>query len=466
MEGANSMLSNTEKTMEKVVALCKARGFVYPGSEIYGGLSNTWDYGPLGVEFKNNVKRAWWKKFVQESPYNVGLDSAILMNPQTWVASGHVGGFSDPLMDCKACKTRHRADKLIEDTGVNPAGWSFEQMSDYIKANKIVCPECGACDFTDIRKFNLMFKTFQGVTEDAKNELYLRPETAQGIFVNFPNIQRTTRRKIPFGVCQIGKSFRNEITPGNFTFRTREFEQMELEFFCKPGTELEWFSYWKDYCHKWLLSLGMRDENLRLRDHEQKELSHYSNATTDFEYLFPFGWGELWGVASRTNFDLTQHQNTSGKSLEYFDQTTNEKYLPYVVEPSLGADRVALAFLCDAYDEEVVDAEKNDTRVVMHLHPALAPMKAAILPLSKKLSEGARKVHDLLAKRFMVEYDDAGSIGKRYRRQDEIGTPMCVTYDFDSETDGCVTVRDRDTMEQIRLPIDELTAFIEKRLDF
>ena len=466
MEGANSMLSNTEKTMEKVVALCKARGFVYPGSEIYGGLSNTWDYGPLGVEFKNNVKRAWWKKFVQESPYNVGLDSAILMNPQTWVASGHVGGFSDPLMDCKACKTRHRADKLIEDTGVNPAGWSFEQMSDYIKANKIVCPECGACDFTDIRKFNLMFKTFQGVTEDAKNELYLRPETAQGIFVNFPNIQRTTRRKIPFGVCQIGKSFRNEITPGNFTFRTREFEQMELEFFCKPGTELEWFSYWKDYCHKWLLSLGMRDENLRLRDHEQKELSHYSNATTDFEYLFPFGWGELWGVASRTNFDLTQHQNTSGKRLEYFDQTTNEKYLPYVVEPSLGADRVALAFLCDAYDEEVVDAEKNDTRVVMHLHPALAPMKAAILPLSKKLSEGAMKVHDLLAKRFMVEYDDAGSIGKRYRRQDEIGTPMCVTYDFDSETDGCVTVRDRDTMEQIRLPIDELTAFIEKRLDF
>ena len=460
------MLSNTEKTMEKVVALCKARGFVYPGSEIYGGLSNTWDYGPLGVEFKNNVKRAWWKKFVQESPYNVGLDSAILMNPQTWVASGHVGGFSDPLMDCKACKTRHRADKLIEDTGVNPAGWSFEQMSDYIKANKIVCPECGACDFTDIRKFNLMFKTFQGVTEDAKNELYLRPETAQGIFVNFPNIQRTTRRNIPFGVCQIGKSFRNEITPGNFTFRTREFEQMELEFFCKPGTELEWFSYWKDYCHKWLLSLGMRDENLRLRDHEQKELSHYSNATTDFEYLFPFGWGELWGVASRTNFDLTQHQNTSGKSLEYFDQTTNEKYLPYVVEPSLGADRVALAFLCDAYDEEVVDAEKNDTRVVMHLHPALAPMKAAILPLSKKLSEGAMKVHDLLAKRFMVEYDDAGSIGKRYRRQDEIGTPMCVTYDFDSETDGCVTVRDRDTMEQIRLPIDELTAFIEKRLDF
>ncbi len=460
------MLSNMEKTMEKVVALCKARGFVYPGSEIYGGLSNTWDYGPLGVEFKNNVKRAWWKKFVQENPYNVGLDSAILMNPMTWVASGHVGGFSDPLMDCKACKTRHRADKLIEDTGVNPAGWSFEQMSDYIREHKIVCPECGACDFTDIRKFNLMFKTFQGVTEDAKNELYLRPETAQGIFVNFPNIQRTTRRKIPFGVCQIGKSFRNEITPGNFTFRTREFEQMELEFFCKPGTELEWFSYWKDYCHKWLLSLGMRDENLRLRDHEQEELSHYSNATTDFEYLFPFGWGELWGVASRTNFDLTQHQNTSGKSLEYFDQTTNEKYLPYVIEPSLGADRVALAFLCDAYDEEVVDAEKNDTRVVLHLHPALAPMKAAVLPLSKKLSEGAMKVHDLLAKHFMVEYDDAGSIGKRYRRQDEIGTPMCVTYDFDSETDGCVTVRDRDSMQQVRLPVDGLVAYIEEKLAF
>lgn len=460
------MLSNTEKTMEKVVALCKARGFVYPGSEIYGGLSNTWDYGPLGVEFKNNVKRAWWKKFVQESPYNVGLDSAILMNPQTWVASGHVGGFSDPLMDCRDCHARHRADKLIEDAGGHAEGMSFDEMTAYIREHGIACPECGSKNFTDIRKFNLMFKTFMGVTEDAKNEVYLRPETAQGIFVNYANIQRTTRRKLPFGVCQIGKSFRNEITPGNFTFRTREFEQMELEFFCKPGTELEWFSYWKDYCHKWLLSLGMRDENLRLRDHEQKELSHYSNATTDFEYFFPFGWGELWGVASRTNFDLTQHQNTSGKSLEYFDQTTNEKYLPYVVEPSLGADRVALAFLCDAYDEEVVDAEKNDTRVVMHLHPALAPMKAAILPLSKKLSEGAMKVHDLLARRFMVEYDDAGSIGKRYRRQDEIGTPMCVTYDFDSETDGCVTVRDRDTMEQVRLPIDELTAFIEKKLEF
>jgi len=457
---------NTEKTMEKIVALCKGRGFVYAGSEIYGGLANSWDYGPLGVEFKNNVKSAWWQKFVRENPYNVGLDSAIIMNPQTWVASGHVGGFSDPLMDCKECKTRHRADKLIEDTGVNPAGWSFEEMSKYIEENNIVCPNCGKQDFTDIRKFNLMFKTYQGVTEDAKNELYLRPETAQGIFVNFLNVQRTTRRKIPFGVCQIGKSFRNEITPGNFIFRTREFEQMELEFFCKPGTDLDWFAYWKDYCHKWLLSLGVREENLRLRDHEQEELSHYSNATTDFEFLFPFGWGELWGVASRTNFDLTQHQNTSSKSLEYFDQVTGEKYLPYVIEPSLGADRVALAFLCDAYDEEVVDAEKGDTRVVLRLHPALAPVKAAILPLSKKLSDDAMKVYENLAKKFNVEFDDAGSIGKRYRRQDEIGTPICITFDFESLEDNCVTVRDRDTMEQVRLPIDELEKYIQDKLVF
>ena len=460
------MLNNTEKTMEKVVALCKNRGFVYAGSEIYGGLSNTWDYGPLGVEFKNNVKRAWWQKFVQESPYNVGLDSAILMNPMTWVASGHVGGFSDPLMDCKACKTRHRADKLIEDTGVNPAGWSFDEMSGYISEHKIACPDCGACDFTDIRKFNLMFKTFQGVTEDSKNELFLRPETAQGIFVNFANVQRTARRKIPFGVGQIGKSFRNEITPGNFTFRTREFEQMEMEFFCKPGTELEWFAYWKNFCKEWLLSLGLKEENLRLRDHEAKELSHYSNATTDFEFLFPFGWGELWGVASRTDFDLTQHQNTSGKSLEYFDQETNEKYLPFVIEPALGADRAALAFLCDAYDEEVIDAEKNDTRVVLHLHSALAPVKVAVLPLSKKLGDEALKVYAMLTKKFMAEYDDAGSIGKRYRRQDEIGTPLCVTFDFDSLEDNSVTVRDRDTMEQIRLPIAELAAYIETKLEF
>jgi glycyl-tRNA synthetase len=420
----------------------------------------------LGVEFKNNVKRAWWQKFVQENPYNVGLDSAILMNPLTWVASGHVGGFTDPLMDCKDCKTRHRADKLIEDTGMNPAGWSFEQMSEYIANNKIACPECGSCNFTEIRKFNLMFKTFQGVTEDSKNEIFLRPETAQGIFINFPNIQRTTRRKVPFGVCQIGKSFRNEITPGNFIFRTREFEQMELEFFCRPGTELDWFKYWKKFCLDWLLSLGMRENNLRLRDHEHKELSHYSNATTDFEFLFPFGWGELWGVASRTNFDLTQHQNTSGKSLEYFDQETGEKYIPYVIEPSLGADRVALAFLCDAYDEEVIDPAKGDKRVVMHLHPTLAPIKAAVLPLSKKLNEGAKEVFGALSKKFMCEYDDAGSIGKRYRRQDEIGTPFCVTFDFDSLEDNCVTVRDRDTMEQVRMPISQLASYIDEKTQF
>ena len=457
---------NSEKTMESIVSLCKGRGFVFPGSEIYGGLSNTWDYGPLGVEFKNNVKRAWWKKFVQESPYNVGLDSAIFMNPQTWVASGHVGGFSDPLMDCKSCKTRHRADQLIEATGVNPAGWSNAQMSEYIKEHNITCPDCGACDFTDIRQFNLMFKTFQGVTEDAKNEIYLRPETAQGIFVNFANIQRSTRKKVPFGVCQVGKSFRNEITPGNFIFRTREFEQMEMEFFCKPGTDLEWFSYWKDYCKNFLLGLGLKEENIRMRDHEQEELSHYSNATTDIEFLFPFGWGELWGIADRTDFDLNRHQETSGKSLEYFDPTTNEKYVPYVVEPSLGADRVTLAFLCDAYDEEIVDAEKNDKRVVMRLHPALAPFKAAILPLSKKLSEKAMEVFSTLAKKYNVDFDDAGSIGKRYRRQDEIGTPYCITYDFESEEDGCVTVRDRDTMEQVRLPISELASFIESKLDF
>lgn len=459
-------MQNFEKTMEKIVSLCKSRGFIYAGSEIYGGLSNTWDYGPLGVEFKNNVKSAWWQKFVYENRYNVGLDSAILMNPQTWVASGHVGGFSDPLMDCKDCKTRHRADKLIEDTGVIPAGWSFDEMSEYIKEKNITCPDCNSNNFTEIRNFNLMFKTFQGVTESSKNELYLRPETAQGIFVNFANVQRTTRRKIPFGVCQIGKSFRNEITPGNFVFRTREFEQMELEFFCKPGTELEWFSYWKDYCNNWLFSLGIKEENLRLRDHEQEELSHYSNATTDFEYLFPFGWGELWGVASRTDFDLTQHQNTSGKTLEYFDQETGEKYLPYVVEPSLGADRVALAFLCEAYDEEVVDEAKGDVRVVLRLHPALAPVKAAVLPLSKKLNDEADKVFCALAKKFNVEYDDAGSIGKRYRRQDEIGTPFCITYDFESVEDGCVTVRERDSMQQTRIPISELESYISEKIEF
>ena len=465
-------MNNTEKTMDKIVALCKNRGFIFPGSEIYGGLANSWDYGPLGVEFKNNVKKAWWKKFVQECPYNVGLDSAIIMNPQAWVASGHVGGFSDPLMDCKACKVRHRADKLIEEYAFenglddNPAGWSFEQMAAYIKEKGIKCPDCGSTDFADIKKFNLMFKTYQGVTEDKTTELYLRPETAQGIFVNFPNVQRAARKKLPFGVCQIGKSFRNEITPGNFTFRTREFEQMELEFFCKPGTDLEWFNFWKDYCKKFLLDLGMREENLKLRDHSAEELCFYSKATTDFEFLFPFGWGELWGVADRTDYDLTQHANHSGKDMTYFDQETNEKYIPYVVEPSLGADRVALAFLVDAYDEEIVDPEKNDVRVVLHLHPYLAPFKAAVLPLSKKLSEGAMQVFSDLAKYFPVDYDEAGSIGKRYRRQDEIGTPLCITYDFESETDGCVTVRDRDTMEQVRIPVSELKAYVEKKIEF
>ena len=459
------MLANTEKTMEKVVALCKGRGFVYPGSEIYGGLSNSWDYGPLGVEFKNNVKKAWWKKFVQESKYNVGLDSAILMNPQVWVASGHLGGFSDPLMDCRDCKSRHRADKLIEDATGKPAdGWSNEEMMSFIQEHHIKCPVRGSENFTDIRKFNLMFKTFQGVTEDAKNEIYLRPETAQGIFVNFNNIQRTTRRKLPFGVAQVGKSFRNEITPGNFIFRIREFEQMELEFFCKPGSDLEWFYYWKDYCKNWLLSLGMKEENMRLRDHEQEELSFYSKATTDIEYLFPFGWGELWGIADRTDYDLKQHQEHSGKSLEYFDQAENSRYIPYVIEPSLGADRVALAFLVEAYDEEQLD--EKDTRVVMHLHPALAPYKAAVLPLSKKLSPKAEEVFAQLSRHFMVEFDDTGSIGKRYRRQDEIGTPFCLTYDFDSENDGCVTVRDRDTMQQERVSIDSLVDYIAEKLEF
>ena len=458
------MLKNEEKTMNQIITLCKGRGFVYPGSEIYGGLANAWDYGPLGVEFKNNVKKAWWTKFVQQSPYNVGLDSAIIMNPQTWITSGHVGGFSDPLMDCKDCKARYRADKLIEEDGGDPNGMTFEQMSAYIKDHGIACPECGSKNFTDIRKFNLMFKTFIGVTEDAKSEVYLRPETAQGIFVNFASVQRTTRKKLPFGVCQIGKSFRNEITPGNFTFRTREFEQMECEFFCKPDTDLDWFYYWKDYCKNWLLSLGMKEENMRLRDHEKEELSFYSKATTDIEYLFPFGWGELWGIADRTNYDLGRHQEASGKSLEYFDQETNERYVPYVVEPSLGADRVALAFLCEAFDIEKL--EDSSERTVLHLHPALAPFKAAVLPLSKKLSEKAMEVYTMLSDKFMVDFDETGAIGKRYRREDEIGTPFCITYDFDSETDNCVTVRDRDTMEQVRLPIAGLTRYIEEKIHF
>ncbi|MBE6564335.1 MAG: glycine--tRNA ligase [Ruminococcaceae bacterium] len=465
-------MKNSEKTMEKIVALCKNRGFVYAGSEIYGGLANTWDYGPLGVELKNNVKKAWWKKFVQQNPYNVGMDAAILMNPQTWVASGHVGGFSDPLMDCKECKERFRADKVIEEWCSQNGfelekpidAYSQDEMKAFVEEHQIPCPSCGKFNWTDIRKFNLMFKTFQGVTEDAKNIVYLRPETAQGIFVNFQNVQRTTRRKLPFGICQIGKSFRNEITPGNFTFRTREFEQMELEFFCQPGTELEWFKYWKEYCYKWLLDLGMKPENLRLRDHDPEELSHYSNATTDFEFVFPFGWGELWGVASRTNFDLTAHQTHSGKDQTYFDQEKNEHYIPYVVEPSLGCDRVTLAFLCEAYDEELVG--ENDTRVVLRLHPALAPFKCAVLPLSKKLSEPAQKLYESLSEDFSVDYDESGSIGKRYRREDEIGTPFCVTVDFETETDGCVTVRDRDSMEQERIPMDQVKAYIEAKLKF
>ena len=462
----------TNLTMDKIVALCNNRGFIFPGSDIYGGLANTWDYGPLGVEFKNNVKKAWWRKFVQESPYNVGMDCAILMNPETWVASGHVVSFNDPLMDCKSCEARFRADKLIEDyanehglTDIHPDGWTNEKMSEYIAEQGIKCPECGKSDFTGIRKFNMMFKTFQGVNEDTASQIYLRPETAQGIFVNFKNVQRTTRRKLPFGIAQVGKSFRNEITPGNFTFRTREFEQMELEFFCEPGTEMKWYEYWKDYCHKFLLSLGMKEEHIRLREHAKEELSHYSNGTTDIEFLFPFGWGELWGVASRTDYDLKAHQNHSGKSMEYMDPFTNERFIPYCVEPSLGADRVALAFLCDAYDEETL--ENGDVRSVLHLHPALAPYKAAILPLQKnKLGDKAREVYELLAKHFMVDFDDSGAIGKRYRRQDEIGTPLCITIDFDTLEDETVTVRDRDTMAQVRMPIAELEGYIQKEIDF
>ena len=464
-----------EKTMDKIVALAKSRGFVYPGSEIYGGLANTWDYGPLGVELKNNVKKAWWQKFVTEDPHNVGVDCAILMNPQTWVASGHLGGFSDPLMDCRECHERFRADKLIEDfcaekgmeiPGGTVDGWTQEQMENFVRENAIPCPSCGKHNFTDIRQFNLMFKTFQGVTEDAKNTVYLRPETAQGIFVNFKNVARTSRKKIPFGIGQIGKSFRNGITPGNFTFRTREFEQMELEFFCEPGTDLEWFSYWRQFCIDWLKSLGMKDEEMRARDHSPEELCFYSKGTTDIEFLFPFGWGELWGIADRTDYDLTQHQNVSGQDMSYFDDTKNEKYIPYVIEPSLGADRVVLAFLCSAYDEEVLDAERNDVRTVLRFHPALAPVKIAVLPLSKKLNEGAEKIFAELSKKYNCEYDDRGNIGKRYRRQDEIGTPYCVTYDFDSETDGAVTVRDRDSMEQVRIPVGELEAYFADKFTF
>ncbi len=457
-------------TMDKLVALCKGRGFIFPGSEIYGGLANTWDYGPLGVELKNNVKRAWWKKFILENDLNVGVDCAILMNPSVWEASGHIGGFSDPLMDCKDCKSRHRADDLIESylakkgEKLSIAGWSNEQMEKYIQDNGIKCPICGNANFTGVRKFNLMFKTFQGVTEDSLNTVYLRPETAQGIFVNFLNVQRSARMKVPFGIGQIGKSFRNEITPGNFIFRVREFEQMELEFFCKPGTDLEWFSYWKEFCHNWLLGLGIKPENLKLRDHDPEELCFYSRATTDFEFLFPFGWGELWGIADRTDYDLNCHAKKSGKAIEYLDPVTNEKYVPYCVEPSLGVERSVLAFLCNAYDEEELD---GDTRVVLRLHPALAPYKVAVMPLQKKqLGDKATEVLHMLSKKFSATYDDAGSIGRRYRRQDEIGTPLCVTVDFETLEDNAVTVRDRDTMEQIRLPLDQLVEYVENKIAY
>ncbi|HOO61365.1 MAG TPA: glycine--tRNA ligase [Bacillota bacterium] len=468
-----------EMSMDRIVSLAKTRGFVYPGSDIYGGLANSWDYGPLGVQLKNNVKAAWWKKFVQESPYNVGIDCAILMNPQVWVASGHVGGFSDPLIDCKQCKSRQRADNLIEDynheNGINESveGWSEEQLVNYINEKNIPCPQCGGHNFTDIRKFNLMFKTFMGVTEDSKSEVYLRPETAQGIFVNFKNVQRSSRKKIPFGICQIGKAFRNEITPGNFIYRLREFEQMEMEFFCEPGTDLEWFNYWKNYCYEWLTGLGLKKEDLRTRDHAKEELAFYSKATTDFEFRFPFGtgWGELWGIADRTDYDLKQHQTYSKEDLTYFDPQKNEKYVPYVIEPSLGVDRATLAFIIAAYDEE--DLGEGDVRTVMHFHPALAPIKIGILPLSAKLSEKAEEIFTTLSKDYLCEFDDRQSIGKRYRRQDEIGTPYCVVYDFDSENDGCVEIRERDSMKKVeyapgnvRFPIAALGEFFKGKFDF
>lgn len=458
------------ESMEKIVALCKNRGYIYPGSEIYGGLANTWDYGPLGVELKNNVKAAWRKKFIQENKYNVGLDAAIFMNPETWVATGHVAGFSDPLIDCKECKTRHRADKLIEEWAhehgkdIVADGWSDEEMVNYINENKIPCPDCGKTNFTSIRKFNLMFKTFQGVTEDSTSQIYLRPETAQGIFVNFKNVLRTTRRKLPMGICQQGKAFRNEITPGNFIFRTREFEQMEIEFFCKPDTDLEWHEYWKEYCHNFLISLGAKEEDVRFRNHTKEELSFYSKATADIEYKFPFGWGEVWGIADRTNYDLSRHMEATKQDLTYQDPDTGEKYVPFVIEPSVGVDRLILMFLCNAYDEQEI--AEGDTRTVLHLHPALAPYKLAVLPLSKKLSAKAVELHEKLSKTFMCDYDEAGSIGKRYRREDEIGTPYCVTVDFDTLEDNQVTVRDRDTMEQVRMPIDEIENWIKEKINF
>ncbi len=459
------------KSMDTLVSLAKNRGFVFAGSELYGGLSNTWDYGPVGVLLKNNIKNAWWQKFVRESHLNVGIDAAILMNPEVWKASGHLGSFSDPLIDCKACKARFRADKLIEDyahenniEGINPDGWTNEELETYIRDHNIVCPKCGKLDYTEIRQFNLMFKTFQGVTEESASEIYLRPETAQGIFVNFKSAQRTSRKQVPFGIAQIGKSFRNEITPGNFTFRTREFEQMELEFFVKPGTDDEWFDYWRSFCKDWLLSLGMREDMMRLRDHDPEELSFYSKATTDIEYLFPFGWGELWGIANRTDYDLSKHMECSGEDMNYMDPQTNEKYIPYVVEPSLGADRVTLAFLADAYREE--ELEDGTTRTVLKFHPRIAPYKLAILPLTKKLSDKAEEVYKEMVKYFDCDYDERGSIGKRYRREDEIGTPFCLTIDFDTLEDDTVTLRDRDTMEQIRIKISEVREYVEERMMF
>lgn len=465
------MANSNVDVMKKLVTLCKQRGIIFPSSEIYGGLANTWDYGPLGFEIKNNIKKLWFKKFIQEVSYNVPLDSAILMNPRAWVASGHVGGFSDPLMDCKVCKTRHRADKLIEAwcaskgiDGFVVDGWSNEKMMDYIKDNNICCPICGKADFTDIRQFNLMFKTFQGVTEDSKHELYLRPETAQGIFVNFNNVLRATRKKIPIGIGQIGKSFRNEITPGNFIFRVREFEQCELEFFCHPDDDIKWFNFWKDYVKEWLLGLGVKEELLRMRDHSKEELSFYSKCTTDVEFNFPFGWGELWGIADRTDYDLKQHMKYSGEDFTYLDPKTGEKYVPYCIEPSVSLERLVLTFLCSAFDEE--ELADGNVRTVLRLHPALSPFKACVLPLSKKLGSEAKTVFDMLLKEFNVDYDDAGSIGKRYRRQDEIGTPYCITVDFETSKDDSVTVRDRDTMEQQRVRIIDLVQFLSEKVKF
>ncbi len=459
-------MKNTEKTMEKVVALCKGRGFIFPGSEIYGGLANTWDYGPLGARLKNNVKDTWRKRFIQERKNSYEVDADILMHPRVWEASGHVASFSDPLLDCKECKMRHRADNLIDDFDENAHadGMTKEEMFEYIKAHSIPCPNCGKHNFTDIREFNLMFQTFRGVTNDSKSVIYLRPENAQGEYVNFLNVQRTMRAKLPFSIGQIGKAFRNEITPGNFTFRTIEFEQMEFQTFCKEGTDNDLYDYFKEYGMQYYKDLGIKEENLRYHDHEK--LAHYAKAACDIEFLFPFGWGEINGTHNRTNFDLTRHQEYSGQRIDYLDPETNERYIPYIIESTYGLDRTVLALLCEAYDEEVIDAEKNDTRVVLHLSPAVAPYKAAVLPLSKKLSEDALKVYEKLNKHFMTDFDETGSIGKRYRREDEIGTPYCVTFDFDSLEDNCVTVRERDSMEQVRLPIDEVAAYIEEKIKF